>query len=235
MRHAIWMLGLSLALSGAAARANETGPIPQPEADAPMAELEAQARHRLLSPAHGERAFGGQPEVARLEADGTLSLRAKNISAGDLIQQVATLGRLQVLVDADAAGMVRLINIARKTPGQALEIIARACNLEIQQRGEVFLLRRLAPPQPGQRAEEPTFSLSFKESTAGDIVELLARQSDVPIEIEGALSHKKIGFMLLRDVSLKAALDNIALLLDAQATWKDGRYILSARLGERPE
>lgn len=161
--------------------------------------------------------------------DGTFSLRAQDIATVDLIQQIANTGNIQVLVDADVQGRLRLINISKKTPQQALEIVAWACRLEIQKRGAVFFVRRITVAEPEQKPENPTFSLSFKDGIAGQIIELLSTQSDTPIEIDGALINRPIGFIRLQDASLQAALDSIALLLDAQVTWKEGRYVLSAK------
>ena len=225
-----------------------------------MAQLETEACLRLQVQANEAQPSRAKPDVAWLEADGTLSLKVKDISAADLIKQIATVGKLQVLVAPGATGRIWFINIQGKTPEQALRMVAQVMRWQVQQHGAVFFLRKAQPgqsqdlaqadePQADEpQADEPTVSLSAKEIAVRYLAELLAQDTKATfenevvgqgvtveqdrkatIEVEEALGDRLIPFIKLSSVSVRAALDNIALLLDAQVAWKEGRYILSAK------
>lgn len=216
MRHAIWMLGLSLALSGLAAGADESSPIPRPEAEVA---------------AFGTRATPLGVPVARLAPDGKLWIEAREARVADIIQQIATIGKLQVLVDSGATRSLSFLGLS-SSPEQVLRMVSQRAGLEVRKRGEVFLVRqpRAEAPEPVARVGDETFSLLFEDGAVRDLADTLAVASGVVVEVEGDLSHTKIPLVRLEDVTFKAALEDIALLLDARLDWKEGRYVLSREL-----
>lgn len=171
------------------------------------------------------------PDAKAPAQDGRMRIEVEDADVADVVEDIVKRGGLQVLVDDSAAGHKVTLNL-ESDPVSLLRRVAQASGLEVKRNGKVFIVREPLADAP-EPAEGDKLSLQFKDVPVGDLIEVLAVETGVPIEIEKRLSSGTFRYLNFKDQPLKPILQSIARTLEAELAWERGRYIL--RAAAKPE
>lgn len=151
----------------------------------------------------------------------TMTLRLKDADVVDALDQIATRGNLEIVVRGGIAGTVSLSS-KEKSPEEALRALCKAANLSPRKVNGVWIIEKEVVPI-AVAPKQITLELKFRDVPVHDLVEILAHQFHLSVQISADIKGK-IALIRLSYSSPQQALRQIAAAADLELVEKDNGW-----------